>query len=151
MIDTLISPADLSCYRADFPLLTRRLNGKPVIYLDSAATALKPQTVIDTLSRFYSTDNSNVHRGVHLLSQRATEAYEAARLKVKEFVNAAQAREIIFVRGTTEDRLGRRRKLAQRKIPGRPRLVQVARGPHLQDARPCAALAVQIVRSVPRV
>ncbi len=88
--------------REDFPILRQKIHGKPLVYLDNAATSQKPQAVIDTLSQFYATENSNVHRGVHLLSQRATEEYEAARLKVKSFLNAAQSREIIFVRGTTE-------------------------------------------------
>jgi cysteine desulfurase/selenocysteine lyase len=93
---------DVSRIRKDFPILRQKLHGRPLVYLDNAATTQKPQTVLDTLSRFYATDNSNVHRGVHQLSQRATEEYEAARIKVQHFLNAAQAREIIFVRGTTE-------------------------------------------------
>jgi cysteine desulfurase/selenocysteine lyase len=88
--------------RKDFPILRRKIHGRPLVYLDNAATSQKPQAVIDTLNRFYATDNSNVHRGVHELSQRATEEYEAARVKVQRFLNAAQAREILFVRGTTE-------------------------------------------------
>jgi cysteine desulfurase/selenocysteine lyase len=93
---------DVSRIRKDFPILRKKIHGKPLVYLDNAATSQKPQAVIDTLSRFYAADNSNVHRGVHLLSQRATEEYEAARHKVQRFLNAAEAREIIFVRGTTE-------------------------------------------------
>jgi cysteine desulfurase / selenocysteine lyase len=93
---------DVARVRKDFPILREKIHGKPLVYLDNAATAQKPQAVIDTLSRFYATDNSNVHRGVHLLSQRATEDYEAARRKIQGFLNAAQAGEIIFVRGTTE-------------------------------------------------
>src|SRR5438445_1436096 len=88
--------------RKDFPILRQKIHGQPLVYLDNAATSQKPQAVIDTLSRFYATDNSNVHRGVHLLSQRATEEYEAARLKVKRFLKAAKASDIIFVRGTSE-------------------------------------------------
>jgi cysteine desulfurase/selenocysteine lyase len=88
--------------RKDFPILRQKIHGKPLVYLDNAATSQKPQAVIDTLSRFYTADNSNVHRGVHLLSQRATEEYEAARHKIQRFLNAAEACEIIFVRGTTE-------------------------------------------------
>src|SRR5947209_9832561 len=87
---------DPHAVRKDFPILRQKIHGKPLVYLDNAATTQKPRAVIDALSRFYATDNSNVHRGVHLLSQRATEEYEAARLKVKDFLNAAQAREIIF-------------------------------------------------------
>jgi cysteine desulfurase/selenocysteine lyase len=88
--------------RRDFPILGRKVNGKPLVYLDNAATAQKPQIVIDTLDRFYREENSNVHRGVHFLSQLATEEYEKARVSVQGFLNAAGAREIIFVRGTTE-------------------------------------------------
>jgi cysteine desulfurase/selenocysteine lyase len=101
MIDTLISPADLSCYRADFPLLTRRLNSKPVIYLDSAATALKPQVVIDAVTRFYTDCTANVRRGVHALSEEASDSFEAARERIARFINA-DAREIVFVRNATE-------------------------------------------------
>ncbi|HEV2947716.1 MAG TPA: cysteine desulfurase, partial [Gemmataceae bacterium] len=85
-----------------FPILGRKVNGKPLVYLDNAATAQKPQVVIDTLDRFYREENSNVHRGVHFLSQLATEEYEKARVTAQRFLNAAEAREIIFVRGTTE-------------------------------------------------
>ncbi|HEV3447691.1 MAG TPA: cysteine desulfurase [Gemmataceae bacterium] len=88
--------------REDFPILRQKIHGKPLVYLDNAATAQKPQVVLDVVNRFYKTENSNVHRGVHWLSQKATEDYEAARVKVQRFLNAAQAREIIFVRGTTE-------------------------------------------------
>jgi len=88
--------------RGDFPILRREVNGKPLVYLDNAATAQKPQLVIDTLDRFYREENSNVHRGVHFLSQLATEEYEKARVAVQRFLNAAEPREIIFVRGTTE-------------------------------------------------
>src|SRR5262249_3280919 len=77
-------------------------HGKPLIYFDNAATTQKPRAVLDALNRYYTEDNANVHRGVHRLSQRATEAYEGARLKVASFVNAKSAREIIFTRGTTE-------------------------------------------------
>jgi cysteine desulfurase/selenocysteine lyase len=93
---------DVARVRRDFPILRQKIHGKPLVYLDNAATSQKPQVVIDTLSRFYTEDNSNVHRGVHLLSQRATQEYEAARHKLQRFLNAAEAREIIFVRGTTE-------------------------------------------------
>src|SRR5207245_2950410 len=88
--------------RRDFPILRQKVHGKPLVYLDNAATAQKPQAVIDTLTRYYTEDNANIHRGVHLLSERATEAYEAARVKVQRFINAASAHEIIFTRGTTE-------------------------------------------------
>ncbi len=88
--------------RHHFPLLRQWVNGKPLIYLDNAATSQKPQVVIDAMMRYYQEENSNIHRGVHFLSERATEAYEDVRRKVKVFVNAGHEREVIFVRGTTE-------------------------------------------------
>jgi cysteine desulfurase/selenocysteine lyase len=93
---------DVTRIRRDFPILHQEIHGKPLVYLDNAATTQKPQTVIDALTRYYSFDNSNVHRGVHTLSMRATQAYEAARKKVASFINAADPAEIVFVRGTTE-------------------------------------------------
>ena len=93
---------DVQQIRQDFPILRQKIHGKPLIYLDNAATSQKPQAVLDTIQHFYTTDCSNIHRGVHQLSERATAAYEAAREKVRRFLNAAEAREIIFVRGTTE-------------------------------------------------
>jgi len=93
---------DVERVRRDFPILQQRVHGRPLVYLDSAATSQKPRSVIDAVARYYLEDNSNVHRGVHLLSERATQAYEAAREKVRRFVNAAHAHEIVFVRGTTE-------------------------------------------------
>lgn len=89
-------------WRADFPILESEIHGKPLVYLDNAATTQKPQAVIDAEARYYSGDNANVHRGVHMLSQRATDAYEGARIKVQRFMNAARPDEIVFVRGTTE-------------------------------------------------
>lgn len=88
--------------RKDFPILKRLVNGKPLVYLDNAATTQKPQVVIDAITRYYTYDNANIHRGLYFLSELATEQYENARLKVKEFINAISASEIIFVRGTTE-------------------------------------------------
>jgi cysteine desulfurase/selenocysteine lyase len=88
--------------RADFPVLGGLGNGKPLVYLDNAATTQKPRSVIDTLARFYSAENANIHRGVYELSQRATLAYEGARAKLQRFLNAADPHEIVFVRGTTE-------------------------------------------------
>jgi cysteine desulfurase / selenocysteine lyase len=88
--------------RADFPILTQKVNDRPLVYLDSAATSQKPQVVIDALSDYYQRYNSNVHRGVHTLSGLATDAYEAARQKVARFVNAADEREIIYTRNATE-------------------------------------------------
>ncbi len=93
---------DVNRVRADFPILGQTVHGKPLVYLDSAATAQKPQAVIDVLRRYYEHDNANVHRGVHLLSERATRDYEDARVSVQRFLNAAGPEEVIFVRGTTE-------------------------------------------------
>ena len=93
---------DVAKIRDDFPILKQMVHGKPLVYLDNAATSQKPQAVIDALVQYYTTENSNVHRGVHTLSQQATEDYEGARAKVKQFIGAAEDREIIFVRGTTE-------------------------------------------------
>ena len=93
---------DVTAIRKDFPILAQQVHGKPLIYLDNAATSQKPQCVIDTLTRFYQMDNANIHRGVHALSERSTQSYEAARGKVQRFLNAANTREIIFVRGATE-------------------------------------------------
>ena len=88
--------------REDFPILKQQVHGKPLVYLDNAATSQKPQVVIDTLSRYYSEENANIHRGVHYLSEKATQEYEDARVKVQHFINAASEREIIFVRSVTE-------------------------------------------------
>ncbi len=93
---------DLIKIRKDFPILKQQVRGKPLIYLDNAATSQKPQIVIDTLRQYYEEDNANIHRGVHFLSEHATEKYEASRLKIKNFINAKETKEIIFVRGTTE-------------------------------------------------
>ncbi len=95
-------PLDVERLRADFPVLHQQVHGKPFVYLDNGATTQKPQSVIDAISHYYARDNSNVHRGVHALSERATAAYEGARLKVRDFLNAASEHEIIFTRGTTE-------------------------------------------------
>jgi cysteine desulfurase / selenocysteine lyase len=93
---------DVEKIRNDFPILTQLVHNKPLCYLDNAATTQKPRAVIDTLVKYYSTMNSNIHRGVHYLSSTATDAYENARLKVKNFINAKSEKEIIFTRGTTE-------------------------------------------------
>ena len=95
-------PYDVYRIREDFSILKQKVRGKPLVYLDNAASSQKPKQVIDTISRFYSEDYSNIHRGVHELSQRATKSYEDARLKVQRFIKAASEREIIFVRGATE-------------------------------------------------
>jgi cysteine desulfurase / selenocysteine lyase len=93
---------DVQRVRRDFPILSQKIHGKPLVYLDNAATTQKPQAVIDAMVRSYAEDNANIHRGVHLLSERATQAYELAREKMQHFLNAASSREIVFVRGTTE-------------------------------------------------
>jgi cysteine desulfurase / selenocysteine lyase len=93
---------DIEGVRRDFPALHQLVNGKPLIWLDNAATTHKPQSVIDATSQFYSRDNSNIHRAAHTLSTRSTELFEAGREKVRKFLGAADAKEIVFVRGTTE-------------------------------------------------
>lgn len=97
-----MSVLDLAAIRQDFPILHQQINGHPLVYLDNAASSQKPIQVIDSVANYYRQDNANVHRGVHRLSQRATDAYEAARDKVRGFVNAQTDKEIIFVRGATE-------------------------------------------------
>jgi cysteine desulfurase / selenocysteine lyase len=93
---------DIERIRRDFPILRREIRGKRLVYLDNAATTQKPQAVIDRIVKYYSEENSNVHRGVHYLSEIATEAYEEVRTIVKDFLNARDVKEIIFTRGTTE-------------------------------------------------
>ena len=98
-----IEPAfDIDQVRADFPILSREVYGKPLVFLDNAASAQKPRQVIDAVSRFYESEYSNVHRGLHFLSNAATDAYEAARGKVASFLNAASSDEIVFTKGATE-------------------------------------------------
>jgi cysteine desulfurase/selenocysteine lyase len=93
---------DVARAREDFPILRRSVHGKPLVYLDNAATTQKPRAVLDAMTRYYEEENANVHRGVHLLSEKATKSYEDARLAVARFVGAPDPREVIFVRGTTE-------------------------------------------------
>src|SRR5438046_7125625 len=93
---------DLVRIRRDFPILRRSVRGHKLVYLDNAATTQKPQAVIDRIVRYYTEENSNVHRGVHFLSEVATAAYEGARTTVKRFINARSEKEIVFTRGTTE-------------------------------------------------
>jgi cysteine desulfurase / selenocysteine lyase len=97
-----VAAYDVEAVRQDFPILHRQIHGKPLVYLDNAATTQKPQAVIAALVRYYSEENANIHRGVHRLSEIATAAYEGTRGKVQRLINAAEPREIIFVRGTTE-------------------------------------------------
>jgi cysteine desulfurase / selenocysteine lyase len=96
------APLDVRRIRADFPILAEQVHGKPLVYLDNAATAQKPRAVLDALAHYYRHDNANVHRAVHTLSERATAAYEGARGKIRQFINAASEKEIIYVRGATE-------------------------------------------------
>jgi cysteine desulfurase / selenocysteine lyase len=93
---------DVERVRADFPILEQKVHGKPLVYLDNAATSQKPRAVIDAISRYYEGTNANIHRAVHHLSEQATEEYESARITAQKFINAASPTEIIFVRGTTE-------------------------------------------------
>jgi len=93
---------DIEKIRKDFPILSQTVYGKPLVYLDNAATTQKPQCVIDRIVEFYTQYNANIHRGVHYMAEKATEVYEAARLKVKEFINAKSRTEIVFTKGSTE-------------------------------------------------
>src|ERR1700744_6361115 len=93
---------DVEKIRQDFPVLKQTVHGKPLVYLDSAATAQKPSVVVDAIRKFHEVDCANIHRGVHELSQRSTAAYEETRAKAKVFLNSKTTNELIFVRGTTE-------------------------------------------------
>ncbi|MFC1797324.1 cysteine desulfurase [Pseudomonadota bacterium] len=97
-----LQPFDIEKVRRDFPILARQVHGKPLVYFDTAASAQRPLAVIEATDRFYRRHNANVHRGVHTLSQEATDLYEAARRALAEFINAGSDREVIFTRGTTE-------------------------------------------------
>lgn len=99
---TITKPTDFAAIRAEFPLLNRDMNGKPIVFLDSAASSQKPQQVLDALDHYYKAQNANVHRGVYKLSQEATDAYEAGRKAAQRFINAEHEHEVILVRGTTE-------------------------------------------------
>ncbi len=99
---TAVRTLDVAAVRAQFPALQQQVHGKPLVYLDNASTTQKPQAVIDTLSHFYEADNAYIHRGVHALSERATEAYEGAREKIRAFIGAASVSEVIFTRNATE-------------------------------------------------
>ena len=93
---------DISKLRKDFPILDQKMNGEPLVYLDSAATTQKPKQVIDAINNYYLHDNANVHRGVYELSERATNQFEQVREKVRKFINAKSEREIVYTRGTTD-------------------------------------------------
>ena len=98
----IITKLDIETIRRDFPILKREVNGYPLVYLDNAATSQTPKQVIDVIVDYYSRYNANIHRGVHTLSQEATDAYENARIKVQKHINAAEPYEIIFTSGTTD-------------------------------------------------
>jgi cysteine desulfurase / selenocysteine lyase len=102
IIGTVKSAYDVEKIRNDFPILHQQVNGKPLVYLDNAASNQKPLSVINALTSYYSTINANIHRGIHTLSEKATTEYELTRASVKEFINASSTEEIIFTRGTTE-------------------------------------------------
>src|SRR6201999_3818502 len=100
---SVISTAlDVERIREDFPVLRQTIHGKPLVYLDNAATAQKPACVVEAIRKFHEVDCANIHRGVHELSQRSTAAYEETRVKAKRFLNSTSTNELIFVRGTTE-------------------------------------------------
>ncbi len=120
----LIETLDIKAIRQQFPILNQKVNGYDLIYLDNAATTQKPKAVIDAMTHYYEYDNANVHRGVHALSVRTTEKYEAARDKVRRFINAPSSRECIFVRGTTEAiNLVAQSLVAPRILPGEEILI----------------------------
>src|SRR6202035_4621467 len=102
ILETPKKMIDWAKLRADFPILDQKVHGHPLIYFDNAASSQKPRAVIEALSRYYEKDNANVHRGIHELSNRATNAFEASRERVARFINAKTHDEIIFTRGTTE-------------------------------------------------
>ena len=93
---------DVQKIRAEFPILQREVHGKPLVYFDTAASAQRPLAVIEAVDNFYRNHNANIHRGVHTLSQEATEAHETARAKISKFINAPSNQECVFTRGTTE-------------------------------------------------
>jgi cysteine desulfurase/selenocysteine lyase len=101
-MNTTVAQFDVNRIREDFPILKREVHGQRLVYFDSAATSQKPQAVIDATSRYYAEQNSNVHRGVHALSQLATREYEDARVRIQRFINAAETHEVVYTRGTTE-------------------------------------------------
>ncbi|CAM2929074.1 aminotransferase class V-fold PLP-dependent enzyme [Legionella worsleiensis] len=121
---SIVTSLNIEAIRHDFPVLNQKINDYDLVYFDNAATTQKPQAVIDAMSRYYEHDNSNVHRGVHALSVRATELYEQARAKIKRFINARSAKECIFVRGTTEGiNLVAQSFVAPRILPGEEILI----------------------------
>ena len=107
MADHVTPKLDVAKVRGDFPILASEMNGRPLVYLDNAASTQKPACVIDELARFLREDYANIHRGVYDLSMRASEAHEGARERVRRFLNAPAAREVIFTRNGTEGQIGR--------------------------------------------
>ena len=101
-LKTASQTLDIDKVRSDFPILQRTVHGRPLVYLDTAASAQRPMAVIDAVNDFYLNHNANIHRGVHLLSQEATDDYEQARSKIATFINAPSDQEVVFTRGTTE-------------------------------------------------
>ena len=95
-------PFDVDALRKDFPILSQQVNGKPLVYLDNGASSQRPEAVLQAMDHYYREIHSNVHRGAHTLADQATSAFEAARKKVQQFINAPSARQIIWTRGTTE-------------------------------------------------
>lgn len=102
--NTIVSPAqiDIQKIRQDFPILHQEVNGRPLVYLDNAATTQKPRVVIDALTRYYQQDNANIHRGIHTLAERATAAFEETRQAVHQFINSNEPEEVVFTKGTTD-------------------------------------------------
>src|SRR6476620_11234947 len=99
---TITEGLDVQAVRQQFPILNREVKGKPLVYLDNAATTQKPKAVIDSLVSYYSSYNANIHRGIHTLAEKATAAFESTREAIREFINASSTEEIIFTKGTTE-------------------------------------------------
>ena len=100
-LEAKTSILDVELIRSEFPILSRQVNGHPLVYLDNGATSQKPQSVISAISKYYTYENSNIHRGIHTLSQEATTAYEESRTTVQRFINAKHTHEVIFTSGTT--------------------------------------------------
>lgn len=101
-LETKTNILDIELIRSEFPILSRKVNGQPLVYFDNGASSQKPQSVISAISKYYTYENSNIHRGIHTLSQEATTAYEEARTTVQQFINAKHAHEVIFTKGTTD-------------------------------------------------
>lgn len=148
----LETPAfDVDRVREDFPILQREVHGKPLVYLDTAASAQRPQAVIDAVSDFYANHNANIHRGVHTLSQEATDLYEGARARLAGFINAPAEREVVFTRGTTESiNLVAQAYLRERLQPGDE--ILVSRMEHHSNIVPWQLLCEQtgaVLKSIP--